>query len=339
MFVDVTDEAAIEEARNQYENRNLEISTWYSAVPDIASPRNYSIYFCIVTNNPETARVSALESINYIEETYGIPDENIEVIYSDGSYNNPDAKEVISAVEIIVLMPPIVFDGLPTPLMPEINYYLARHMIKDGIKNIDIDVYQRDSFIPLPNSINSSTGKVVISLTRKELLYLDGIYIDELSNQPRPDDSMIMTAQVPEAVEWFAEVHADFEKKLLRQDELQKLILKNGWQIPPCIRRLTWADLDKNTVLEACRLISGIYSFLGSHKEEIRYHILRLARRNDITGFREHQKLRSIVNFGVENPIFAECQHPLMYRFCPSGGCYVAELIEEYEKPFLFHQM
>jgi hypothetical protein len=219
--------------------------------------------------------------------------------------------------------------------MPAINYYLAGQMVHEGLKNIEIDSYIRDSYIPLTNSINSVTNRFVIRLTWKELIYLNGNRIIDLSKQPRPDDLMITQQEVP-GVEWFVEVHADFEKELLRQDELQKLILKNGWQIPPCIRRLTWADLDINSAIEACRLISGTYSFLGSHEEEIRYHILRLAKRNSITGFQEYQKLKNIVTFGVENPTLAECRHPLLSRFCPAGGCFIAELIEEYEKPLLF---
>jgi len=334
-FIKVGDDESEEAFRNSAGNIDLLISTWYSAVPDISTPRNYSLSFHIVSNNPETARVSALELINYIEETYSIPDENIEIIYSGGSDNNPDAKEVISAVEIIILIPPVIFGGLPTPLMPALNYYLARQMVDEGLTNIEIDSYVRDSYIPLPNSINSATDKFVIRLTWKELIYLNGDRIVDLSKQPRPDD-LIILQEVPEAVECFAEVHADFEKKLFRQDELQKIMLENGWQIPPCIRRLTWANLDRNSALEACRLIGGSFSFLGSHEEEIRYHVLRLARRNDITGFREHQKLKNIVTYGIENPMLAECQHPLLSRFCPTGGCYIAELIEEYEKPLLF---
>jgi len=335
-FVDMNDEAAVEGARNWYENRDLLVSSWYSAIPDISAPRNYSICFYIVTKNPETARVSALELIYYIEETFGIPAESIEVVFNGGASSSEDYKEGSTATEIVILIHPIIFGELPTPLMPAINYYLAREMVKDGIKNIDIDVYQRDSFVPLPNSINSATGRFVIPLAMKELMYLDENGIAELSKQPKPDDLMITLQEVPAAVEWFAEVHADFEKKLLRQDELQKLILKNGWQIPPCIRHLTWADLDKSTAFEACRLIAGIFSFLGSHEEEIRYSVLRLSRRNSITSFKEYQKLKNIVTFGHENPMLAECQHPLMARFCPAGGCFIKELLEEYEKPLLF---
>ena len=338
LFVDMTNESDVEEVQNQYKNSDPLISTWYSATPDISAPRNYYICFSIVTNNIEAARVSALELINYIEEIYGIPTEYIVIIYCGGSDNSTDIGDSIS-VEIIILIPPVVFAGLPTPLMPALNYYLARQMVHDGLTNIEIDSYVRDSYIPLPNSINKGTGRFVIHLTPKELLYLHGPYIAELSKQPRPDDSMIMRQEVPEAVEWFTEVHADFEKKLLRQDELQKLILKNGWQVPACIRRLTWSDFDKSTTFEACRSISAMYSFLGSHEEEIRYHVLRLARRNSITGFKEYQKLKNIVTYGIENPVLAECQNPLLSRFCPAGGCFIKELIEEYEKPLLFQQM
>jgi len=273
--------------------------------------------------------------INYIEETYGIPDENIVIVFNGSENNSEDSKDGSYVAEIVLLIPPIVFAGLPTPLMPSINCYLSRQMVENGLTNIEIDSYVRDSYIPLPNSISNSASRSVY-LTPKELLYMDGPRIAELSKQPRPDDLMIHPQHVPEVGEWFEEIFVEFEKKLLRQDELQKLILKNGWQIFPCIRRLTWADLDKSTAFEACRLIAGIFSFLGSHEDEIRYHIMHLARRNSITGFTEYQKLKNIITFGVENPMLVECQHPLMSRFCPAGGCFIKELIEEYEKPYLF---
>lgn len=460
-FIKVGDDESGQAFRNSAGNIDLLISTWYSAIPDISAPRNYSICFRIVSNNPEAARVSALESIYYIEENYCISAENIEIIYADSGENgvaigrkaagnciktgqndgktspengdhvgkktaavpdgtengeiyinigkrtdqiadgnicpagrdgdgnrdgggrvhggsgihkttynqqnnteidctagadgssssqhNPPAdnenkgyqgpKDISSAAEIFLLIHPMVFGGRPTPLMPAINYYLASQMVEDGLTNIEIDSYIRDSYISLPNSINSATDRSVIRLTPKELLYLDGKRIVDLSKQPRPYDSMIMLWEAPEAVEWFTGVLAEFEKEQHRQNELRKLVLKNGWQIPSCIRRLAWADLDKSTAFEACRLISGTYSFLGSNEEEIRYHILRLAKRNGIAGLKEYQKLNAIVTFGAEYPMLAKCQHPLMFRFCPAGGCFIKEFIDEYEKPYLFNDI
>lgn len=393
-FVKVDDEENKQKFRNEMGNTDVLLSTWFSKEPDILAPRNYMLHFHIGASEFETVRRQALEIVYAITECYGIPDDDIEIIYNGGGQvddpagksgtatgrndvdsglnkagrkpvmgsaianqtGNPhenaeqgkrdaedktdytDIPEDASAAEIVLIIPPVVFGGLPTSLMPALNYALARQMVEDGIPNIDIDVYQRDGFMALPNSKNSATGRYVIPLGWKELLYLDGQGLAELSKQPKPEDSMILPVQVPEAVDWFSEVHAEFEKKLLRQDELQKLILKNGWQIPPCIRRLTWADLDQSSTLEACRFISQAYAFLGSHEEEIWYHILRLARRNAITGFEEHRRLKALVTFAVENPMF-ECQHSLMARFCPAGWCFISELIEEYERPSLFKQV
>jgi len=38
------------------------------------------------------------------------------------------------------------------------------------------------------------------------------------------------------------------------------------------------------------------------------------------------------------NPQFVGCQHPLLKRFCPAGKCFMADLIDEYEKPYLFEK-
>jgi len=115
-------------------------------------------------------------------------------------------------------------------------------------------------------------------------------------------------------------------------------MLKNGWEIPPCIRRLLWLDTDKSSFLEACRLISGTYSFLASNEAEIQYHVLRLAKRNGIMSFQEHQRLRAITTFGKENPWLFACHNYLLHRFC-YGACFFTKLTEEYEKPRLFEQV
>jgi len=332
ILIKVGDDDTAQTFRNRAGNKDLLISTWFSAIPDISSLRIYFIVFFIISNNIETARVSALEVIYYIEETFGIPAENIEIIFNCGGNRNGDARDGIAAAEFIILVQPAIFDGLPTPLMPALNYYLAQQMTNYGIKNIDIDVYQRDHFIPLINSINSTTGRFVISLTPKELLYMDGTHIAELSRQPRPDDSMIEPSTIPEAGEWFAETHAEFEKKVLRQDELQKLILSQGWEIPPCIRRWLRLSLYDNVRLEIYRIISQFFSWIGASESEIRYQIQNIDNRNPIDSY---LKLNAIITFGVENGWFVGCQHPLLQKFCP-GRCFISEIIKEYEQPNLF---
>jgi len=130
-----------------------------------------------------------------------------------------------------------------------------------------------------------------------------------------------------------AEIHAEFEEKLLRQNELQKLMLQKGWEIPPCIRRLQQLCLYDNIRLEAYRVLSQFYSWIGAGPDEIRHLINFMDRRNPI---RNYQKTNAIITFAVENPWFVGCQHFLLEQFCPAGKCFMAELIEEYEKPYLF---
>jgi len=366
-FVNMADDDAMQVFRNQYSNQDLFISTWYSAVPDLSALRNYTLCFYIVTDDPEAAHVRAHEACSYISENFSVPQDCIEVIYNgsssaadkpdkdsnhaddsgagnsagnynatndwDGNNTTDSDKAAIITAEIMILIPPVVFDGLPTPLVPALNYYLARQIADDGIENINIDVYQRDHFIRLPNSVNTVTGRFVIPLSMKELLYLDANCIAELSKQLRPEDSMILPHRVPEAADWFVEVHDEFEKKLLRQDELQKLMLQKGWEIPPCIRRLQQLCLYDNIRLEAYRVLSQFYSWIGASPDEIKYLINFVDRLNPIGNY---HKMNAIITFGVENPWFVGCQHFLLEQFCPAGKCFMAELIEEYEKPYLF---
>jgi len=364
MFVDITNDATVETLRNRSGNRNLLISACYYTASDSSAERIYPLRVHIVSSDLEKARVSALETCYYINERFGIPTSCLEIIYTGGGNITSDAAidtnsadiadnyiagdnsqstgtEIMgtaTAAEIIITIPPFVFGGQPTRLMPALNYHLARQMTEDGIQNIDIDVYT-NIFVPLPNSIRIATGRYVLPIEMKELLYLDMTTLVELSKQPKAEVSLIIPRLILAAAEWFNETLVGFEKKQRRQDELRTLMLQKGWQIPPCIRRLSWADLAKDATFEACRVISGTYSFLGSHEDEIWYHILRLARRNSIQGVREHQRLSAIITFALENPMLPECSHPLVKRFCPAGGCYISELLEECRQPGLFEDL
>ena len=245
-------------------------------------------------------------------------------------------KDSDSVAEMVIMIPPVVFRGQPTPFMPALNYRLARQMADDGISNIDIDVYVRDSYVALPNSINSATGRFVIYLTPKELLYMDGTRIAELSKQTRPEDSVIQLSRIPEAVEWFSETHDEFGEKKTRQNQLHELMVRNGWEIPPCIRRWLRLCLYDNVRLEVYRITSQFLSWIGASESEIRFQIHSIDRRNPI---KDYQKLKNIITFAVENPWFVGCEHALLRQFCPAGGCFMAELIDQHKNPLLFREM
>jgi len=332
IFVNLSKDNEIQAVRNSTDNRDLLISTWHSEKADITAPRTYSIVFQVVSNNIETSRTNALELIYYVEEKFGIPSENLIIIFNYGGGKNERAKDGTATSEIIILIASPIFGSLPTSLLPALNYHLARQIADDGINNIDIDVYQRDHFTPLPNSINSTTSRYIIPLTLKELMYLDEEKIIELSNQPRPDDLIIAPPAIPEAVEFFEEAYKEFQKKVLQQDELQKFIQDQGWEIPPCIRRWLRLSLFDNVRLEIYREISQFLSWIGASESEIRYQIQNMDRRNPIDNY---QKLNNIVTFGYENPWFVGCEHSLFQKFCP-GYCFIADMIKEYQQPRLF---
>jgi hypothetical protein len=365
LFINMADENSVKMARSQHNNENLHISVCSYNAPDPSAPRTYPLYFKIASNSSENVLKAALEICFYISDNFSIPQDFIEIIYTGGG-NGMDAGAAGSAApkagdnsstsddiadnsggsnkntadtnnavaEMVILIPQLVFAEQPTPLMLAINYKLARQLINDDIKNIDIDVYQRNYLIRLPNSFNSDTGSYVIPLIIKELMYLDASAILELAKQPRAEDSMIFPQKVPEAAEWFAEILKEFTHRKKAQDELLKLLLKGGWTIPPCIRRLLWADLSKEQALEACRVISQFYSWIKASPDEIWYHFQRIDRRNHIA---DYQRLRAILNFASENPSgFAGCDHKLLAGFCPSGKCFLYEIQNEINNPALF---
>lgn len=180
------------------------------------------------------------------------------------------------------------------------------------------------------------SGEGSIPLSFKELLYLDVSAIEELAKKPRPEDSMIIPKEIPEAVEWFREVYESVETEQKKKAKLLESMLVDGWQIPEYLRNLLWRKLSINAGLEACRIIARFYSAIKANENEIWHHIEIWGRRN---AYKDYKKLKAIITFAIENPQFGGCEHELLKRFCPAGKCFIAELINEYEKPHLFEQV
>jgi hypothetical protein len=337
VFISIEDPDALDGLRAQHGNRDLVVSVAFYESAGASSLCVYALCFRIRSSSLEQARQSALEVVYYLAENCGMPPESLDLIFNGGGLVAQDDGRAnagtATSVEIVVLVPPAVFGGRPTPLMLALNYDLARLMHGDGI-GVEVDCYaQNQQFIPLSNAIRGATGHYVIPLRPSELLYLDARAIFEMSNQPRPDDSYAEVRRVPETAEWFAAILAEAERRERCQTQLGSLLQRDGWQIPPCIRRLHWANLGGDQVIDACRIIARWYPFSNASKDETGYQVLRLARRHDIS---DHARLRAIIAFGNENPTFVGCEHPLLRQFCPAGACFVKKLIDDMKSPRLF---
>jgi hypothetical protein len=86
-------------------------------------------------------------------------------------------------------------------------------------------------------------------------------------------------------------------------------------------------------VVEACRIMAQFYPFIAASEEEVWYHIRRLMRRHNP---KQAAPLQAIVTCGRENLAFVGCRHPLLRRFCPAGGCFMSELMNEIKNARLF---
>jgi len=346
-FVNVADPEALAACRAHCGNRDLQISAADWKKPDLSSPSRPWLYWRVTSYSIDLVRQVGLGILDYVPEHSAVPEPFIEVRYDGGGSSiskdttgpSPggrrsglDGTGALTPAEIAVIVPPTVFDPPPTPLIPLINYRFARQMRENGIA-VDIDIYAKDQqFLPLLNSINSVTGGHVISVSKRELLYLDGAGLLELSRQLRSDESA-EDRHVPEAAVWFAQTLQEEESRQKWQSQLRQTLWKTGWQVPPCVRRLHWADLSEDEALEACRVIAGFYPFINAGEEEVWHHILQLERRH---GIREPARLRFIIAFGSENPGFLGCNHPLLQKFCPATKCRFEDIYNDYVNPRLF---
>jgi hypothetical protein len=335
-LVNIEDSDALDAVRARHGNRDLLVSVAFYESADPSSQCVYALCFHVRSSSLEQARQSALEVVYYLAENCGIPPESLDLIYNGGGLVAQDDGRAnagtAAPVEIVILVPPAVFGGRPTPLMLALNYDLARQMSADGLQ-VDVDAYEKEQqFVWLPNTFNTDAGGHAVVIKADELLNLSAKAVGALSVRPRDDDSFAVCRPVPEATEWFAETLAEKEKQLRQQSQLRDKLL-GRWVIPSCVRRLDWSDMSEDSATEACRIIAGFYPFIGAGEDEVWYHIRRLDQRH---GLQQGVRLRAIVTFGNENPAFVGCSHRLLRQFCPTGGCLMKDVIDELQSPLLF---
>jgi hypothetical protein len=337
-FIRIEDPEALDTFRTQHGNRDLLVSVAFYESSDLSSRCLYALCFRIRSCTLEQARQSALEVVYYLAENCGMPPESLDLIFNsggivaqgDGQANGSTA----TPAEIVILVPPSVFNSQPTEHALGINYDLARLMHADGL-HVDVDAYAKEKegqFVWLPNTFNTDTGGHAVVIKADELLNLSAKAVGTLAARPRNDDSFAICRPVPEATEWFAETLAEKEKQARQQSQLRDKLL-GRWAVPPCVRRLDWAEMSDDSALETCRVIAGFYPFVGAGPDEVWYHVRRIDQRH---GLQQSLRLRAIVTFGGENPAFVGCNHPLLRQFCPAGRCFMKDIINEVANPRLF---
>ena len=333
-FLDVQSEGVAPEQRGWNEQSNLFGSVCLFATPSMEASRLYPLYFETAAHDPEELRRATLEVCYYLQD-FGVPVDCVDVVY-DGGFPLPTgdiAAPPGTFGRMQVSVCPVVYDGSPGTGGLALNYVLANQIARECMAVPDVDIYQRDHLFPVPNSINASTGCHAIPLRINELLYLDANRIRALAAQPRAAGSLVTPGRVPQATQWYANLCRDFQKRRQRQNDLTERLCQRGWEIPPCVRKLRWADLDPAAAWEACRITAGFYASIRAAEDEIWYQVMGLCRAH---GIADHPRLGSIVKFAMENPAPVQCNHPLLQKLCPRDRCFVHTLMEVIEQPYLF---
>jgi len=338
-FVDLNDTAALEQLCNYCDNTDTFISACSYRQTNESSECYYPLYIVLNGNSINDIRGSAIEAIYWLAEQTGTGPEQMDIYYSGTSPNNKMeivADSSAQCTEITIYIHHSIFGAVSTQQVPMICFNLARQMTRDNIKNIAIDVYERNHYLRLPNSKISSLGCYMMPLQLKELTFLNDTSLSELSKQPRPADSYAVIQPNPQAQDWLSIQNSLIEEEIKRQNRLLESILKTGWQIPPCINRLLNLYLYDNVRLEAYRISCAYLAWIKASAEQIFNTIQAMDIRNPVN---DYQLLKAITAFAVENPRFAGCEHPLLEKSCPAGRCFMAELIENIRQPSLFDDL
>jgi hypothetical protein len=306
-FIHIGDDAAWIQLLSRHSGRFLYRLVANYSSQDIVSRCATPLYVTISHPHVDMLRRCVLATCHYIAEHCQIPEDRVEIIHTGTG-------------QIYIVVLPEVFAGEHqlSDLMPRVNYALARTLFKHCSTTIDIDVYHHNYLIPLANTLNPATGRYVISLSLNEFLNLDTVVITELAQQPRPEYSMVIPYTSSSATRWFAEVLAETLQSANLQARLRIAFLKSGWQILPCIARLSRNTYQGNAALEAARITAQFIAWIGAAQEEVRRQITGM---HCSESFASPQKIAAIVAFAVENPGFSGCEHPLLKAICRHKMC------------------
>lgn len=292
VFIRIEDPDALDTFRVRHGNRDLVVSVAFCESAGPSSRCVYALCFHVRSSSLEQARQSALEVVYYLAEHCGIPPESLDLIFNGGGLVAQD----------------------------------------DGRANIGAAAPAEIVILVPPSVFGARPTPHTLTINYDLARQMRAKAVGAISVRPRDDNSFAVCLPVPEATEWFGETLAEKEKHARWQSRLQEHLLRLGWAVPPCIRRLDWAEFSEDNALEACHVIAAFYPFVGAGEDEVWHHVRRIDQRH---GLQQSARLRAIVTFGNENPTF-ECGHPFLQKFCPAGGCFMKKWMDEMKNPRLF---
>jgi len=171
-FVRIDDTQTVSEWLRPPTDKNISVSTGIYAEPRQESTYCAPLYFEI--SGEQFARLChcAKKVLFYMQKHWKIPGNCVEVIC--------DANTTLT-----LIVPPVVFDCPPNPLMDEINFHLAHTLMEAGFAEIDVEIYKKEYYLPVPNSRRMVSDRPFVVALSAEELRLSPTKIQKLAEKQR----------------------------------------------------------------------------------------------------------------------------------------------------------
>lgn len=305
-FVCANDPTAIERFREEHGNVDLYTSVGQFVEPRLDAPATVPLFFDIdAEGDLEAARVSTLQIGERLFERLQIPQDMLQLFFSGHKGFH-------------VVAPLVVFANIFLTGLVGVWRSLANRLTRDGVKHIDLGVYQNNRLFRLVNSKHSVSGLYKVPLEWAELQDLGLDHVLEVARQPREYESMAETpTEIPQALGWLQEALAwRKQHHHAQRQSRQKLDDARGWRIPPCIRRIEeGVTLDDGQRHAMYFHIARIYAGASAHPVEIAERLKTIDQRNPIKDSTRYIE-RVAHNAGKYTGYFQSCPHELFEQYC-----------------------
>ena len=323
-FVGIEDNEAIENFRNQFNNKDVFYGICQYEKPNYKSGFISSVFFDIDFKEDLSAtRESAITLCEMLMDRIGIPPDQIEIYFSGNKGFH-------------VMVPCEVFQPFHSPYILPLYKKMAQRAEQAGVKFIDKGVYTNRRLWRLPNSINrkSSLYKLPISYEELRDIGMDKILL--MAKSSRPENTLVDPRPIVEAIKWY-------RKAIKCMNEVPKQLsckkinsqFKKGWRVVPCIKAMQKAAIPDGIRHEAYLTMARYYGYLNMHQDEMLERLEAIDKRNPI---QNPDSIERVIKFGCEHPGFPGCDS-ILKKYCQKERCFYAKLkatkVEVIPKPSL----
>lgn len=252
----------------------------------------------------EQARSQLLRVANQLNQKYGVSPDSVDVKFTTRGYHLTVLATVYGCIVSLLLL--------------HLWKAKARALFEAGFNRIDPGIYQPSRLIRVANTRHQVTRLFAIPLSLAELQDLSCAEHAEMAQQPRdvmtmavPEHSLRFEAAVREGLIWV-------EARLGRPRPSSTQKPQNGWQLPPCIRRVERETLPDGIRHDVYYTLARAYATTGMAPEEAVQRLQEIDARHPIHD--PDYIERTVVN-GWKRPGLSRCPNRVLEPYCDPSRC------------------